>query len=725
MKIQNISRLLWGLYGVLTLYWIVRFWGHMPAFMDTLEYVFPEKWFNVESFRKGLIPLWNPYIACGTPHEANFQSAVFYPFFWLWNLTGLTDWFFVMAILHGVLAAAGFYLWMRAQKAGEIISTLCALTFGGSALVVYYWGYPTHLASLSWTPWVFLAALKTVQKPSWTWAGLLILFTSFQILAGYPYFILYTMVLLLAWTLFHQRVEIRTRYILGAALGAVLVLTACQWMPFLDYLGSSFREGGEGPVYSLRWVNDLTLLQPHILGIPGSPAYLGDQPNYIFNNLYLGLVPLGIFLWGLWTFRKYRNGFWKGSALFTLLWIAGPHFPLWNWLIPSKLLAKLEPSTAVFLFLFCACTSIGLQLREKAENTSKKNPIRKWAWVLGALWALDILFVPSRLIHLARDPYRDPKAVQAAAAARDMAGEGRILSMRSNNPPIPADARDFTDALVDSASKLTANTNVIWGLRSARGYLSLYLDGYQDLQSYFQKGFPYDGRILDAAGVKLLITPEPLSAFKYEISSRVGQSVFARNAGAMGTAWTAGLVREFTNRPEVFNGLLDPKAFLENEIYTQKAPEGGAVRLEPASRLLAENFSVSLWDQLKGFWRGFWDPRVILQGDRPSPCEAAYTVSTPQKGFLVFDEAFAPGWHAWVDGNPETIFRVYGYWMAVELAKTGDHRVVFRYEPTAFRLGLFLSLVSLMALATGLLLIKFGIPTPAYKTTRRGHSLQK
>lgn len=681
----------------------------MPAFMDTLEYVFPEKWFNVESFRKGQIPLWNPYIACGTPHEANFQSAVFYPFFWLWNLTGLTDWIFVMAILHGALAAVGFYLWMRAQKAGEITSTLCAMTFGGSALVVFYWGYPTHLASLSWTPWIFLAAYKILQKASWNWTLFLILFTSFQILAGYPYFILYTMLMLMAWIIFTQRPEISSRVTIGSALAVVLALTSCQWIPFLDYLGAAYREGGGGPVYSLRWVNDLTLLQPQILGIPGSPSYLGDQPNYIFNNLYLGLVPLGIFLWGLWSIRNYRNGFWKASALLVLLWIAGPHFPPWKWLFPSKLLAKLEPSTAVFLFLFCACTSIGLQIAEKAQNTSKKNPIRKWAWVLGAFWVVDILFVPARLIHLARDPYRDPRVIQAAATAKVEAGEGRILSLKSVNQPIPADAVDFTDALVDSASRLTANTNTVWGIRSARGYLSLYLDGYQDLQSYFQKGFPYDGRILDAAGVRLLMTPKPLSAFKYSVSARLGQSIYTRNAGAMGNAWTAGLVHEFENRPEVFNGLLNPSAFLENEIYTQKAPEGGAVRLATANRTLDEDMTVSLWDQIKGFWRSFWEPRVILQGARSSPCEAAYTVATPQKGFLVFDEAFAPGWRAWVNGKPETIFRVYGFFMAAELVNSGDHRVVFKYEPTSFRFSLFLSLVTLIALATGIFVFKFGI----------------
>ena len=95
---------LWVGYFCFLFFWVVRLWGRFPAIMDTMEYVFPEKWFNVQSFQKGLIPLWNDEIACGTPHVANFQSAAFYPLFWIWNLTGLAHWFFVMVMGHVALA---------------------------------------------------------------------------------------------------------------------------------------------------------------------------------------------------------------------------------------------------------------------------------------------------------------------------------------------------------------------------------------------------------------------------------------------------------------------------------------------------------------------------------------------------------------------------------------------------------------------------------------------
>ncbi len=60
---------------------------------------------------------------------------------------------------------------------------------------------------------------------------------------------------------------------------------------------------------------------------------------------------------------------------------------------------------------------------------------------------------------------------------------------------------------------------------------------------------------------------------------------------------------------------------------------------------------------------------------------------------MIFDEDWIPGWRAWVDGNPVPILRAYGLFMAVQ-AMPGSRQVDFRYEPAAFRLGLFLTFLA-------------------------------
>ena len=716
------------------LYWIIRLWGHFPAFMDTLEYVFPEKWFNVESFCNGRIPLWNPYVACGTPHVANLQSAAFYPFFWLWNWTGLHDWFFVLALLHGVLATVGFYLWMRSRKVQEITSVLCAVSFGGSALAVNYWGFPTHLASIAWVPWLFWAASRWMEKPSRFWWIAMAFFWVFQFLAGYPFFTFYATLFLLVWVVVSSRkiqarpevfrrhqernsIRKAAKFLLGSlrdvtskevwikplgnsavvasALALGVLLTACQWLPFMDFLRYLHREGWNEHLFSLRWVNTLTLFHPQILGIPGTTSYQGDYPNFIFNNLYFGLVPLTLFLWSLVSFRKFQDVFWKVSALFWFFWLMGIHF--WPWLIlPDRLLDVVEPAKASFLFLFCVLTSLGLSIQEKMENSSMKNPIRKWAWVLGAVWFLDALLVPSRVISVVPDPYRDAEVIQRAKVAKQLTENGRMVSLRNQNQYYSPSVRTLADSFKESTEVLIPNINAVWGIKSARGYLSIFLDGYQNLSRYLQKGYPFGGRVLDAAGVKLIVFPYRLPDFKYSVCTPQGQSFFNSNAGALSDAWEVDHVREFPGRPQVFEALLNPNAFLENEVYTEKSPDGKAVRLEPVSRVLESGRS--LWDRLEAWAKGFFQTTSVIEASRPSPTEATFRVSSPRPGYLVFDESFAPGWHAWVDGKPTVIFRANGMWMTVCMGDSGDHQVLFRYEPTAFRLGLFLTLVSLIGL---------------------------
>lgn len=679
--------------------------------MDTIEYVFPEKWFNVQCFQQGRIPLWNPYLACGTPHLAAFQPAVAYPFFWLWNLTGLTNWFFVMALFHEILAAVGFYLWLRVLKVSPLVSTLCAWGFAGSALMAFYWGFPTHLASAAWVPWIFWASERLTEKSKdlprrhegtkkdinlkrdfWLNWILFCLCWTLQILAGYPICTFYTALFFGLFFIF-KRPGWKALGFHALAFVAVLGLTACQWLPFLDYLGFLHREGWGEQLYSLHWKDELTLFQPQILGFPGTPGYQGDYPSYIFDNLYLGLVPLGLWAWSF--FSPYsKDRFWKLAALVLPFWFVGIHFPLWH-LLPEKWVDHLEPTKACFLFVFCVFTAVGLSLQEKNNATPKRSRWWKWAWLGGALWVLDLLLVPCRVIQTVSNPYQDPQVQQAALKAKEMTGEGRLASLREAGKVYPSGG-GMEEAVRETAEQLAPNTNVVWGIKSARGYLTIYTDGFQDLNQYLQRGFPYDGRVLDAAGVDLILFDRNLPAFKYHIYEDYGSCVWTRNAGAMPTAWETEKVREFPDRATVFGALLDPRVFLEDEVDTEQAPRGGSVCLEPSSRNLS-GFTPSMTDWFTGWISRVLENPATIQSHRFSPCEARFEVKNAKQGFLVFDESYSPGWHAWVDGSPKAIFRADGLFMAVPMAGEGDHQVVFRYEPGSFRLGLFISLLFLVA----------------------------
>jgi len=74
------------------------------------------------------------------------------------------------------------------------------------------------------------------------------------------------------------------------------------------------------------------------------------------------------------------------------------------------------------------------------------------------------------------------------------------------------------------------------------------------------------------------------------------------------------------------------------------------------------------------------------------PNEVRVRVEAAEGGFLVLTDTWYPGWRAFVDGRPRAVLRA-NYLMRCVAVAAGEREVRFVYEPQAFRLGLFLSLV--------------------------------
>jgi uncharacterized membrane protein YfhO len=70
----------------------------------------------------------------------------------------------------------------------------------------------------------------------------------------------------------------------------------------------------------------------------------------------------------------------------------------------------------------------------------------------------------------------------------------------------------------------------------------------------------------------------------------------------------------------------------------------------------------------------------------------------------VLDDAYYPGWQAWIDGKPATI-RKADYLLRAVQVPPGVHRVTFTYAPLSYLAG------ALITLATGLLVLCFALWT--------------
>lgn len=80
----------------------------------------------------------------------------------------------------------------------------------------------------------------------------------------------------------------------------------------------------------------------------------------------------------------------------------------------------------------------------------------------------------------------------------------------------------------------------------------------------------------------------------------------------------------------------------------------------------------------------YTDGQVVLQ------------VQASGSGFLVVNDAYYPGWRAWVDGTEVPIHIANGWVRAIEIPSAGTHAVYLRYEPPLLAEGQWVSLVSLL-----------------------------
>jgi hypothetical protein len=76
--------------------------------------------------------------------------------------------------------------------------------------------------------------------------------------------------------------------------------------------------------------------------------------------------------------------------------------------------------------------------------------------------------------------------------------------------------------------------------------------------------------------------------------------------------------------------------------------------------------------------------------------------SASADAWLVLSDTYYPGWTAWVDGQQATVLRGDVLFRAVPVPG-GEHDVEFRFEPVSVKVGLVISLVSLLIVLGGLL----------------------
>ena len=263
-------------------------------------FAYPLAHFQQECFRHGELPFWDPYNNCGVPFLAQWNTMPLYPPALIYLLLPLHWSLSFFCLLHLWFAGFGMFFLARRWTGNSFAAAFAGVAFAFNGLTLNLLMWPSHIATLSWMPWVVLAV-----ELAWREGGRKIILAAFagalQMLAGSPEIIFLTWILLLALWIQQlvkgesPRVSMLWRFPLVVAL--VIALAAAQLLPFLDLAAHSQRSAGYADTrWSMPGWGWANFLVPMAFGMTRTEGIFFQNGQYWTSSYYLGLGTLWLAL---------------------------------------------------------------------------------------------------------------------------------------------------------------------------------------------------------------------------------------------------------------------------------------------------------------------------------------------------------------------------------------------------------------------------------------------
>lgn len=100
-----------------------------PGMLDPLRQFYPYLSLTQKEYRAHRLPLWNPYNFAGNPHQAEWQSATYYPFHLLLLVFPLPVYWTIYQMLSFTLSATFTFLFLKKQRLTALPALFGSLTF--------------------------------------------------------------------------------------------------------------------------------------------------------------------------------------------------------------------------------------------------------------------------------------------------------------------------------------------------------------------------------------------------------------------------------------------------------------------------------------------------------------------------------------------------------------------------------------------------------------------
>lgn len=746
-------------------------WTNGVFFGIDLVYFYPERVYLFGEMRDGSIPLWNPYIFCGTPSVSNSSIfGLFYPLNIIFLLVSSNVAFNWTVIIHVFLAGLFMYLLVRElgiDVFGSLISGIIFM-FSGSFIVAISTGVIEILSGITWIPLIFLFFEKAIKKNSLIYTVLAGIAIGLQGLGGHPQILMYTSYALLFYFLFRiglpsskkERLQSIGRITLLFVFALIIGygLYAIQLIPQIEIFSKFSSRSGSlsyllASSYSFHPKHLVTYFSPDFFGNPITGQYWGEL-NFDELCSYVGILPLILALLAILFVRNKYVKFYFGLAVISLLIAFGKYGPLhrifyhilpgfnifrcpsrWLYfstfsfsilagfgssLLTNKVRHKQGLTLLIKILLLISLLLIILLIFERFTEKSlltlwirafttspwgQEVPFHtRYSGALKSLYITTLILMISGLsIFLRLKEKIGPKIFGGLViilvlcnlwifGAKFIIPVKEEFYLASKQWEFFEKDKNFYRVMTQPPiNDYGATANAIFSLGGEPRFLELkdYAEFQQQVKNFTRilnteylltideidnDGYEY----LTSKSIKII---EPFNLKKIEMYD--GEMRIYRNTDFMPRALIVHKAKVIKDKDTIFKKLNSESFNPKELVILEEEPEfklNTVPTMPSEDRVMITDYSAN---------------RIKLE---------AYLENA---GFLVLNEVYFPGWKVYVNNQQERIFKANYLLRAVYLEK-GEHEVEFVYDPLSFKIGKYISLLTLITIFI-LVVVKYGL----------------
>lgn len=691
-----------------------------PLMWDGMAEFYPWRLFAAQTLRSGFLPLWNPHQFCGTPFVANSQSAVFYPLNLLFCLFPVARAFGISVLLHLFLTGSFMFAFLRsrAMALGRPAALLGAAAWQLCHWQVAWLELPTFLCVSCWLPLALLLVDRTAARPTALRAASLGLCLGMMLLAGHLQIAFYCLALITAYALFRilPLLKLQWKPLLGAALLVIVLMlgvAAPQLLPAVELSRMSHRAGAAANLTAYTGyvrlavppVNLVTLLAPGFFGSPTRGTYWGIGLNggpgmYMENACYVGVLTLLLALAALvMTWRTAAaTRFFAVAALLSLLLALGTllnavlFFGIPGWAQTGS------PGRILVLWSFClpVLAAVGLDaLLHRFDAKALAKSAAAFGIVAAGLLAFTVIWINGNYpagtlatnLATESDLWRLPVGILlGAAAAIWLHRRGSLSESRLGGALVALTAIDLLAS--GYGFNRTASPSAVYPVTPLIAFLQAHKAG---------------GRIMPLNKRWPLYEPPPAilppnSAMVYGLDDTQGyDSLLTGQYFGFAGALDGGSPAPPENGNLVFtNGFLSPEARQAGARYavSQTPLPGLTPVFQDNGNYVYEDQAALPRVRVVGEKRD--DEGIILEmtaSEGPTRVKLYTEELWPRQ--LVIADQWYPGWNAYFHNEPVELTEGPDIFCTLTLTARQqslgamNNPVEMRYEPTAFRVGLY------------------------------------